>query len=392
MVARTGGCHHPGKSILDPWGDAVIRAFVTMLAFVALAGCNLPRGAGVQSEILSANPDDDPQFAVHMVTRDFLPVVAAWPASMAAQANPGWINHSPAPADRAIQPYDVLDIVVWDSEETSLITTESQKMVDMKDMQVSAGGTIFLPFVSTVQVAGLSRTQARARIQRKMEDIVPSAQVQLNVKPGARGSVSVVAGVSNPGAYPLADTHYTVLNAIAAAGGASDKIENPQVRLIRAGRSYATSLEQLYREPRLDTILRGGDKLVVEPDARYFRSLGAAQKETIVPFPQDEVSALDAMSLIGGLADNRANPKGILILREYAAEVISDGISGPAHQRSVFVIDLTSADGLFSAGQFAIEPKDTVMVTESPISGATTILGLVAKILDIANDADALEL
>ncbi len=75
-------------------------------------------------------------------------------------------------------------------------------MVDMKDMQVSAGGgTVFLPFVSTVQVAGLSRTQARARIQRKMEEIVPSAQVQLNVKPGARGgSVSVVAGVSKPGA------------------------------------------------------------------------------------------------------------------------------------------------------------------------------------------------
>ena len=110
-----------------------------------------------------------------------------------------------------------------------------------------------------------------------------------------------------------------------------------------------------------------------------------------MPFPQDVVTALDAMSLIGGLADTRADPKGILILREYPESAIKDGISGPEHERSVFVIDLTSADGLFSAGQFRIEPKDTVMVSESPISGATTILGLVAKILDIANDADSLD-
>ncbi len=376
----------------ESMGGHVIRSFLTMLAVLALTACSLPRGAGVQSEILSApSGDEAPQFAVHMVTRDFLPIAAAWPASRAGQDSDGWIAHSAAPADRAIQPYDILDIVVWDSEETSLITTETQKMVDMEDMQVSAGGTIFLPFVSTVQVAGLSRTQARARIQRKMEEIVPSAQVQLNVKPGARGSVSVVAGVSKPGAYPLSDTHYTVLNAVAAAGGASASIENPQVRLIRAGNSYATSLERLYRDPSLDTILRGGDKLVVEADPRYFRSLGAAQKETIVPFPQDEVTALDAMSLIGGLADTRADPKGILILREYPESAVKDGISGPEHERSVFVIDLTSADGLFSAGQFRIEPKDTVMVSESPISGATTILGLVAKVLDIANDADGLD-
>ena len=163
------------------------------------------------------------------------------------------------------------------------------------------------------------------------------------------------------------------------------------MRLIRAGNSYATSLERLYHDPSLDTILRGGDKLVVEADPRYFRSLGAAQQETIVPFPRDEVTALDAMSLIGGLAETRADPKGILVLREYPESAIKDGISGPAHERSIFVIDLTSADGLFSAGRFRIEPKDTVMVTESPISGATTILGLVARVLDIANDADNLD-
>ncbi len=181
-----------------------------------------------------------------------------------------------------------------------------------------------------------------------------------------------------------------MLNAITDAGGVPAQIDNPRVRLIRGGRSYATSLERLYRDPSLDTILRGGDKLVVEADSRYFRSLGAAQKETIVPFPQDEVTALDAMSLIGGLADHRADPKGILILREYGAKAVRDGVRGPAHERSIFVIDLTTADGLFSAGRFEIQPKDTVMVSESPVNGASTVLGLVGKVVGVARSVDGL--
>ncbi len=44
----------------------------------------------------------------------------------------------------------------------------------------------------------------------------------------------------------------------------------------------------------------------------------------------------------------------------------------------------------FRPGNSGLNRKDTVMVSESPISGATTILGLVAKVLDIANDADGL--
>ena len=77
--------------IFDSMGGHVIRSFLTMLAVLALTACSLPRGAGVQSEILSApSGEDAPQFAVHMVTRDFLPIAAAWPASRAGQESDGW--------------------------------------------------------------------------------------------------------------------------------------------------------------------------------------------------------------------------------------------------------------------------------------------------------------
>ena len=61
----------------------------------------------------------------------------------------------------------------------------------------------------------------------------------------------------------------------------------------------------------LDTTLRGGDKVYVEKDGRYFLSLGAAGKEAQIPFPSDKINALDAASLIGGVNDTDVDAEAI---------------------------------------------------------------------------------
>jgi polysaccharide export outer membrane protein len=47
----------------------------------------------------------------------------------------------------------------------------------------------------------------------------------------------------------------------------------------------------------------------------------------------------------------------------------------------VFSVDLTSADGLFAARSFRIQPGDLVLVTESPMVGVSQALGLVSTAL-----------
>jgi len=159
---------------------------------------------------------------------------------------------------------------------------------------------------------------------------------------------------------------------------------NPQVRLMRGGEIYGTSVARLYAEPGLDTTLVGGDRVIVEEEARYFLSLGAAGSEALHRFPKDTVSALDALSIIGGVSDDRADPKGILILREYPASALSGQGRRPPQTRIVFTIDLTSADGLFSAGNFRIMPRDLVYATESPVTATRTIIGLLGASLGLA--------
>ncbi|MEL7089621.1 MAG: polysaccharide export protein, partial [Planctomycetota bacterium] len=127
-----------------------------------------------------------------------------------------------------------------------------------------------------------------------------------------------------------------------------------------------------------------GDKVAVEADERYFRALGASGVEEIIPFDKAEVSALDAMSLIGGVSDTRANPQGVLILREYPESAVRGDGAGPEQTRTVFTIDLTTSDGLFSAGRFEINHKDTVLVTESPVNSVQTVFGLVGSAFGLA--------
>ncbi|MEX5728046.1 polysaccharide export outer membrane protein [Rhodovulum iodosum] len=366
------------------------RQVLVLGAASLLSACSLPRGAAQENEILGSTKDDAlAGYAIYQVSRAFLPQVAEWPTT-GKRPMGGWIARQRGPSGQVIAAGDQVNLVVWDSDENSLLTSPEQKVVQMNGMTVSPNGALFVPYVDEVYVAGMTPSAARAKIQAQLEAIIPSAQVQLSLASGPRSSVSVVGGVGRPGTYPIVDRDMTVLSLISQGGGVLPSLRNPLIRLVRGGDLYVTSISRLYDNPGLDTTLRAGDKVIVEEDPRYFLALGAGGSETLIPFPKDDVSALDAMALIGGVADNRADPRGILILREYPASAIRAGMRGPREQRVIFTIDLTTADGLFSAGKFAVNPGDLVYISESPITSVDTISRIVGNFLALGSRASNL--
>ena len=345
---------------------------------VALAACsNLPRGAAIEKEILASADDPNPDIAVYPVTRAFLPSISKWPRT-GSRSYP-WIGHSHGARAQVIRPGASLSLMVWDSGATSLLPSPDQRVADLPNMRVSSSGTIFVPYVGKVQVSGRTPDSARQLVQRKMEEIVPSAQVQLSMVEGRGNSIDLVGGVNAPGNILMPDQNFSVLAAISAGGGVDPAMENPQVKLVRGHNIYSTSVAHLYDNPRSDTRLLGGDKVIVEDDRRYFLSLGAAGREAQHPFNRDDVSALDALAIIGGVNDSRADPEGILILREYPASAVSAGTRGPRNTRVVFTMDLTTSDGLFSARNFHIQSGDLVLATETPLTDTRTILTLIGS-------------
>ncbi|KUP93581.1 polysaccharide biosynthesis/export family protein [Tritonibacter horizontis] len=356
------------------------------LALLPAACDSLPGGAPVSRDIVREAEQPGADFALYPVTRAFLPSVAQWPETGAYEVLP-WLPYAQGAKTQIIQPGDTLNIQVWDSNDNSLLTAPSQRMTQLQGMKVAGDGTIFMPYLGNVSVRGMTPDLARAHLQEALETIVPSAQVQLAMEEGRNNSVDLVSGVSRPGTYPMPDRNYTVMGLISAGGGIGVNLNNPQIRLVRGSRIYGTSVQNLLNNPRLDSLLRGGDRVFVEEDERYFLSFGATRTEALHTFTKDRMSAMDAISITGGLQDGAADAKGILVLREYPATAVAPGVRGPRQTRVVFSLDLTSAEGLFSARQFEINPQDLVIATEAPINDAVTVAGLIGNFVGVFNSA-----
>ena len=361
------------------------------VSMVALASCSIPRGAALSSEILNEKGADEPSYQVVTVTRDNVDALTQWPVT-GWKGQYHWVANPRGPQSQLIRSGDVVRIVVWDNQENSLLANAASKQTTLPDMVVSPTGKIFVPYVGEVEIRNMTQPAARAHLQEKIESVVPAGQVQLAVVQGQGNSADLVGGVGKPGSYPLPSRNYSLLSLIAAGGGIQPGLENPMVRLLRAGNVYEIRADRLTANPALDTTLRGGDKVVVSEDDRYFTALGTTGREAVVPFSRETLTAMEALSTVGGLSDSRADLKSVLVLRDYPAEQLVKPVDdsgytdkGPLQEQVVFAFDLTSADGLFAARQFQINPKDTVFGTESVVTSARTVLGLIGSVVGVTN-------
>lgn len=368
----------------DRFGRKTIFLVMASLSF-ALQACSLPRTAAVQSEVLAGSDEMSADFAVHRVDRAFLETYLQWPR--AGQHALGPWPPSGGDVGSVIAAGDKVSLSIWDTDENSLLVPPATRTINLLGLTVDRNGQIFLPYVEAVTIAGLSSEAARRRLQQRLEEVSPSAQVVLTVEPGRNNAVEISSGVGAPGSYPIEGRNFTVLSLIADAGGVPASLRNPRVGLVRDGRRFVTTLEAIRSAPERDARLRGGDKLVVEEDDRFFEALGASGRQELIAFDRDSISAREAVAMVGGLSADRANPQGVLILREYPEEYVG---RGPSKSRLVFAIDLTTADGLFSADRFDVAPGDLLLVTESPVTNTRTIFGLIGSAFGLVRAGNAI--
>lgn len=362
----------------------LVRYLSLILVVALVSACTMPRGAALTGEVLRERDKDNPTFAVVPVTRNNVAQLATWPVT-GWSGKYHWLTGTRGPESNVIRIGDTMKLVIWDSNENSLLAPEGAKTVNLEEMVVSPGGSIFVPYIGEVVVHNMTVSDARRKIQQELEPSVPSVQVQLALQAGKGNSVDLVSGVASPGTYPLPDRNSTILSILAQGGGISSTLSNPLVRLIRNGSSYEIRSDRLFSTPSANIVLRGADQIIVQEDDRYFMALGATGSERLVPFEQEHITVLEALSIIGGINDSRANPKGVLILREYPNTALRNDGTGPGMAQTVFTFDLTTADGLFAARKFAVNPKDTVLATESPVTTTRTVLGLIGSVFGVVN-------
>lgn len=142
---------------------------------------------------------------------------------------------------------------------------------------VSDSGTIDLPIVGTLKVAGNTVESIEKMIAEKMSVYLKDFSVSVKL---TNFRVTVLGEVGNPGTYYFYEKKVTLLQAISMAGGMNDYSNVSKVRILREYEDKAETFVLDMKSPDVVSqqqfLLRQGDVVYVEPlKSKVFRNNSA---------------------------------------------------------------------------------------------------------------------
>ncbi|WP_035605466.1 polysaccharide biosynthesis/export family protein [Haloferula sp. BvORR071] len=131
--------------------------------------------------------------------------------------------------------------------------------------QLSPNGSISIPLIGAVKMAGLTTDQAAAAITAKLKDgYLVNPQVSVTIEARVRRSVTVLGQVQNSGVFEIpSDRKLTLVEAIGMAGGTTRIANIKKITLKRGGSVQTLSLKDITAGKADDITLRDGDVLNV---------------------------------------------------------------------------------------------------------------------------------
>ena len=261
---------------------------------------------------------------------------------------------------------DVLSVMMADStEEGGLFAPLAAGGTVFNGVRVNAKGQISLPYAGRIKVQGLSLTQAEDAILKSMKRYTTEPQVYVSLVGDLAGSVLVAGDVVSPGRFSTLEGPLTLLDAINQAGG--PKLEPYLVNVVvRTGDSVQSfGYQDLLNG--LNQPVAPNAEIVVERARKRFVAMGAVGSPGLHDFPSQTPSLLEVLGSVGGLAEAKADARGVFVFRlleEIAYDAQEQRVISDA-KPLVFQLDMRDPTAMFLARQFLVHPEDAIYVTNA---------------------------
>ncbi|AXE29395.1 sugar ABC transporter substrate-binding protein [Chromobacterium phragmitis] len=187
-------------------------------------------------------------------------------------------------------------------------------MVDIDlTLTVDRNGTIYLPRVGSISVAGVHYRDLQATLKKSVSRVFNNFDLSVSLLQSRAVQVYVVGHARQPGSYTL-NAMSTLFNAVLRAGGPDDSGSLRNVTLMRDGRPIAKV--DLYAilvngDKSSDQTLRDGDVIQIPTAGPRVALLGDIKTPAIYEFRPGE-TASDLLRWAGGL-ESAAEGKELLL-------------------------------------------------------------------------------
>lgn len=302
---------------------------------------------------------------------------------------------------KRVGPGDVLDISIWEAPPAALFGTTTgadilslrssvptvAKGTSIPEQMISASGTVTVPFAGTIQAAGRTPEQIAADVRSRLIGKAHDPQVIVRLAQNAAADVTVVGEVVNSLRMPLTAKGERVLDALASAGGVRQPVGKMTIQLTRGEKLDSMPLDVVIRDPKQNIRLAAGDIVTLLFQPYSFTVFGAARVNQEIPFEGTGLTLSQALGRMGGLDDQRANPKGIFIFRfEEPALFAHGGNSLPITTEDgkvpvIYRVNMRDPSTLFVAQSFPIRDKDVIYITNAPLADFTKFLQAVSQVV-----------
>ncbi|MFZ7275538.1 polysaccharide biosynthesis/export family protein [Avibacterium avium] len=278
---------------------------------------------------------------------------------------------------------DLLDITLWEAppailfgsvlDESGVSASQSTRL---PEQMVSNNGRVTIPFIGSLRVAGKTPEQIQTDIVNRLQSIANQPQAIVRVVKNNSANVTVLTKAVAV-RMPLTTYGERVLDAVTAAGGVSGDLQDISVQLTRNNQVKTISLAKLAREPQENILLRSGDVLSLLNNPLSFTAMGAVGNSKEIRFSAEGLSLAEAIGRLGGLNDNRADPRGVFIFRYIPFEELSladqqqwqeKGFHNGMKIPTVYQANLLEPQSMFWIQQFPIKDKDIVYVSNAPLA------------------------
>ena len=229
-----------------------------------------------------------------------------------------------------------------------------------------------VPFVGRIEVVGLRPDEIERVITSRLRGRANNPQAVVRLAQNESRTATILGNVASSQRMMLTGRGERILDALASAGGTREAIEQSTVQLARGNTRATMPVGQVIADPAQNVRLRPGDVITVQHQPFSFVALGAVTRSAEVPFEGGGVNLAQALGRVGGLAERRADIKGVFVFRMEPRSAV-ESLLGPDARTTadgrvpvVYSLRMDDASSLFAMQDFQMRDDDVLYISTAP--------------------------